>query len=224
MGPVLADLPDAARQLEGAPAEEVVAWAIGRFGEGLVLASSFQDCVLVDVATSVAPGIEVVFLDTGYHFPETLAYLEDVRARYDLNLRVVRPEVGSATWPCGTEWCCQVRKVLPLDRALAARSAWVTGLRRAETPARAATPVLGWDARRHMVKLSPLATWSDEAVSAYVSERELPVHPLASRGYSSIGCSPTTTPVADGEDARAGRWRGSQKTECGLHLDTPLRP
>lgn len=215
----VAELSEVASELELATAPEVVAWAHGRFGPGLVLTASFQDCVLIDVATSIAPALEVVFIDTGFHFPETLSYVEQVRRRYRLNLRVVAPEVGPDVWPCGTEWCCQTRKVAPLDRVLAERTAWMTGLRRVETPERAGAKVVSWDAGRGMVKVNPLVNWTDEDVTAYAAERELPVHPLTNRGYASIGCAPTTTPLAQGEDPRSGRWRGSAKTECGLHSD-----
>lgn len=213
------DLDHLARRLERAPAQEIVAWAVDRFGPGLALAASFQDCVLIDVAVQVEPAIPVLFLDTGFHFPETLRYVETVRERYQLNLLVVGPEVGPSTWPCGTEWCCQVRKVEPLSRALGGRGAWMSGIRRAETPERADTPVLQWDTRREMVKVNPLATWNDADVAAYQAEHDLPMHPLATEGYASIGCAPTTSPVAAGEDPRAGRWRESDKTECGLHAD-----
>ncbi len=218
------DLEDLNHRFEAAPAAEVIGWAVEIFGAGVSLASSFQDCVIIDLAAKVDPGIEVVFLDTGFHFPETLEYVEEVRRRYDLNLRVVGPEVSPSTWPCGTEWCCQVRKVEPLNRALQGKEAWITGLRRVDTPERADAPVVGWDASRGMVKLNPLAAWSDEEMASYMAEHSLPRHPLASRGYVSIGCAPTTTPVRPGEDPRAGRWRGTGKTECGLHVGGETRP
>jgi phosphoadenosine phosphosulfate reductase len=214
-----ADLAAVARRLDGAPAEDVVAWAAARFGGGLTLTSSLGDCVLIDVATRVVPDLDVVFLDTQYHFPQTLSYLEQVRRRYDLNLRVISPEVAAdERWRTDTDACCAVRKVAPLARALEGRSAWMTGLRRAETAARRLAPVAGWDARRGLVKVNPLATWSDTDVEAYVARNDLPRHPLESAGFRSIGCWPCTRPTRPGEDARAGRWSGSGKTECGLHL------
>ena len=215
----LDELASWSRRLETAPAEDVVAWAWERYGPGLALSASFQDCVLVDVATRVAPDVEVVFLDTQYHFPETLAYVEAVRERYDLNLRAVSPLVEpDDRWRTDVDGCCALRKVEPLDRALADKAAWMSGLRRADSPARATTPVVAADWRRGIVKVNPLATWSDADVDAYVRDHGLPVHPLASAGYPSIGCQPCTRPVAAGEDARAGRWAGTAKTECGLHL------
>jgi phosphoadenosine phosphosulfate reductase len=213
------EIAEAGLRLESAPAEEIVAWAAGRFGSGLTLTASFQDCVLVDLAVKVVPDLEVVFLDTQYHFPETLAYVERVRRRYDLNLRVVRPQVApDDRWATDTDSCCHVRKVEPLDRALAGRSAWMSGLRRADGPARAATPVVTIDRRRSLAKVNPLAAWSDEDVADYSARHDLPVHPLMADGYLSVGCWPCTEPVAPGEHARAGRWAGTEKTECGLHL------
>jgi phosphoadenosine phosphosulfate reductase len=209
--------PVAGSDLETASAEQIVAYAVGRFGKGLALAASFQDCVLIDIATRVCPDLEVVFLDTGFHFPETLAYVEDIRRRYQLRLTVIGPGTDTCP-PCGQTGCCQQRKVHSLDRALAGKHAWMSGLRRADSPQRAHTPVIGWDVRRHLVKVNPIALWSDLDVAAYSSEHELVVHPLAAAGFTSIGCQPTTRPVAPGAHPRSGRWPGTGKTECGLHL------
>jgi len=206
-----------AAELETAPAGKVLAWAMGRFGAGVSVACSFQDCVLVDLAVAVDPAVEVLFLDTGFHFPETLAFVEEVRAHYDLNLRVMTPGPEAAAWPCGTDRCCELRKVEPLYRALAGRSAWITGLKRCDAPTRADAPVVAWDAARAIVKVNPLATWTDSDIANYEVDHGLPVHPLMSQGYLSIGCAPTTRPVAPGEDPRAGRWSGTGKIECGLH-------
>lgn len=214
-----AELDEANRRLEGAAPADVVAWAVGRFGgDGVVLASSFQDCVLVDVAASVAPRIRVIFLDTGFHFPETLAYLHRIERIYSLNLDVRTPDVPTDEQPCGSAGCCQVRKVEPLNLALSGARAWITGLKRVDTPERADAPVVSWDSPRSLVKLNPLAAWTEEDVEAYVAERALPRHPLNYVGYASIGCAPTTRPVAAGDDPRAGRWPDSDKSECGLHL------
>ncbi len=204
-------------RLESAPAEEIVRWAVAEFGTGLTLAASFQDCVLIDIATRIDAGIDVVFLDTHFHFDETLAYADQVRRRYGLQLRVMDPTVPLGAWPCGTERCCQTRKVEPLDRALEGRSAWMSGLRRAETPERSRAPVVATDARRGIVKINPLASWTDVQVEEYVSGHDLPVHPLSRQGYPSIGCAPTTTRVEPGLPPRSGRWAGSSTTECGIH-------
>lgn len=216
--PDLDELAEVAARLETRSAGAAVRWAHERFGDDLVLAASFQDAVLIDVAVRVAPRIEVVFLDTQYHFAETLWYVEEVRRRYDLNLRVIEPLVAPDNrWRADVEGCCGVRKVEPLARALAGRAAWITGLRRVDAPTRAAAPVVAWDLARSMVKLNPLASWTDADMAGYVADHELPVHPLTERGYPSIGCWPCTRPVAPGEDPRSGRWSGKDKTECGLH-------
>jgi phosphoadenosine phosphosulfate reductase len=202
--------------LEVAPAQDIVTYAVGRFGQGLALAASFQDCVLIDIATRICPDLEVVFLDTGFHFAETLDYVEEVRCRYDLRLTVMRPPLHGCP-PCGQDGCCQQRKVERLDRALEVKQAWMSGLRRADSSERASTPVVGWDGRRMLVKINPIARWTDLDVARYVSEHELPVHPLTAAGYPSIGCQPTTRPAALGAPPRSGRWPGTDQTECGLH-------
>jgi len=213
-----AELAEISERFETASASAVLRWARDRFGASLVLASSFQDSVLIDMAVRQFPEIEVVFLDTGFHFPETLDYVETVRQRYDLNLRVIGPTLGPDEWPCGTDRCCELRKVAPLARALEGREAWLTGLRRAEAATRADAPIVGRDEGRGLIKVNPLATWSDQDVSGYVIDHGLPVHPLTNRGFLSIGCAPTTRAVLPGEDPRSGRWSGTDKIECGLHL------
>lgn len=218
--PDLAELAAQSARLETAPAGAAVRWAAERFGGELVIAGSFQDAVLIDIAEKVAPGIEVVFLDTQYHFAETLWFVEEVRRRYDLNLRVVSPlpEVQPDNrWQVDVEGCCGVRKVEPLARALAGKAAWITGLRRVDAPTRANAPVVSWDLARNMVKVNPLAAWTDADMAGYIADHDLPVNPLTERGYPSVGCWPCTRPVAPGEDPRAGRWSGKDKTECGLH-------
>jgi phosphoadenosine phosphosulfate reductase len=216
---LLAELAEANERLEQAPAGEAIAWTAGRFGPDVVVASSFQDSVLIDLAVKAVPGIEVLFLDTKFHFDETLAYVETCREFFaPLNLSVLVPGPEAAPWPCGSERCCETRKVLPLEQHLAGRQAWVTGLKRVDTPERADAPVIGWDYARKLVKVNPLAAWTDDDIDAYAAEQGLPVHPLMEKGYRSIGCAPTTRPTADGEDPRAGRWSGTGKTECGLHV------
>ena len=204
-------------RLTRAPASHAIEWAVERFGRDLVLAASFQDVVLIDLAVKVDPGIEVVFCDTEAHFPETLAFVEEVRARYGLRLTITKPGPGSGEWPCGTARCCELRKVEPLRGVLGAKRAWLTALKRVDAPTRALAPVVGWDPVFGVVKVNPLATWTDEDVDGYQKDHGLPLHPLVSKGYLSIGCAPTTRPVVEGEDHRAGRWSGTGKTECGLH-------
>ena len=203
---------------ESAPAGLIVAWAVERFGAKLAMASSFQEAVLIDIAMKVDPSIEVVFLDTGSHFPETLEYVESIRSRYDLNLTVTQPVAGAEAWPCGTAQCCEFRKVLPLKQALAGKEAWVTGLKRVDAPTRTFAPIVAYDENWGMVKINPLATWTEQDVRGYGSDHGIPEHPLLSKGYLSIGCAPTTRPVSIGENPRAGRWSDSDKVECGLHI------
>jgi len=211
------EIEQAAADLEHARAEDVLAWAVERFGDDLLVATSFQDCVLIDLAVKVKPSIRFIFLDTGYHFPETLAFLDDVSKHYDLNIDILAPDVPLDVWPCGSQRCCEFRKVQPLNRALAGVSAWITGLKRIDTPERANAPVVNWDTKG-LVKVNPLATWTDEDIESYVVEHDLLRHPLNAQGYVSIGCAPTTRPIGVGEHPRDGRWPDSAKTECGLHL------
>jgi phosphoadenosine phosphosulfate reductase len=212
------DLALVSKQFETAPASAIIRWAKETFGDSLVLAASFEDIALIDLATKVDPGIEVVFLDTEAHFPETLAFVEEIRTRYDLNLTVTKPVPEAAGHPCGTPQCCQFRKVEPLRRAITGKRAWLTSLKRSDGPTRADAPIVGWDVSFGLVKINPLATWTDADVTTYLADHGLPEHPLVSQGYRSIGCAPTTRPVAEGEDPRAGRWAGLDKTECGLHV------
>ncbi len=205
-------------EFESAPASRIVRWAADNFGPHMALAASMTDAVLIDLAVKVAPAIEVVFIDTGYHFPETLETVEVVRRRYGLNLRImtVAPH-DEELWKVDPSNCCSAVKVGQLDRALAGKAAWMSGLRRDEAPSRAGAPILGRDLRG-LIKVNPLANWSAADVDDYIARHEVPVNPLTLKGYPSIGCMPCTQPVAPGEDPRSGRWSGQDKTECGLHL------
>ena len=208
--------------LESLHAVDIVRWAADEFGaDHLVVTASFEDAVLAHVAHSAVPGIEVVLLDTQYLFAETKWYADRLVEQFGFNLRVVRPapEVQQDDlWMRDTEACCFARKVEPLQRALDGKRAWLTGVRRADGPTRAHTPVASYDIGRGLVKVNPIALWSDDDVELYQQLHELPRNPLSERGYPSIGCWPCTRPVALGEDKRAGRWSGSGKTECGLHV------
>ena len=206
------------QRFEPQSAAAIIRWAVDTFHPHLALTASMTDAVLIDLAVEVEPSIEVVFIDTGYHFPETLDTVETVRRRYGLNLRMMTvPHHDEELWKVDPENCCSAIKVGQLDRALAGKEAWMSGLRRAEAPSRAAAPIVVRDLRG-LVKINPLATWSDLDVADYVRAHDVPVNPLVERGYPSIGCWPCTQPVSEGDDARAGRWAGTQKTECGLHL------
>jgi phosphoadenosine phosphosulfate reductase len=213
-------------ELELAPAEDIIEWAVATFGARFCITSSMGDAVLSHLASKVAPGIDVVFLDTGYHFVETIGTRDAVQATMPVNLLTITPvqsvaeqdaEYGKDLWQRDPDLCCALRKVQPLQSALAEYDAWATGLRRAETHNRIIAPVVGWDAKKGKVKVSPLARWSDEDVERYIAENHVLVNPLVYDGYPSIGCAPCTRRVAPGEDPRSGRWAGTNKTECGIH-------
>ncbi|HEY0520576.1 MAG TPA: phosphoadenylyl-sulfate reductase, partial [Ilumatobacteraceae bacterium] len=196
---------------------EVLRWAFDTYGvENVAITSSFEDAVLAHLAVRADPAADIVLLDTQYLFAETWWLAEEMQRRFDIKLRIVtpRPEIHRDNlWQTDVESCCAVRKVEPLNRSLEGRAAWVTGVRRADGPTRATTPVVSYDINRNLVKINPLATWTDDDVALYIELNELPVNPLSERGYPSIGCWPCTRPVADGEDRRGGRWAGNAKTE-----------
>ena len=184
------------------------------------------DEVVAHLASTVAPGIDVLFLDTGYHFAQTLQFRRDVAERLDVTVVDVTPEqtvaeqdalYGKDLFARDPDACCTVRKVFPLNAALEPYDAWVSGVRRAESASRSTTPVVGWDAARGMIKVNPIAAWSHEQVETYAATHGLRTNPLRELGFASIGCAPCTRAVAPGEDQRAGRWSGFAKTECGLH-------
>ncbi len=212
------ELADLNREFEDLPASKVIQWAVDAFAPHLCLTASMTDAVLIDLAVKVDPGIEVVFIDTGYHFPETLETVEVVRRRYGLNMRIMTaPENTELLWKTDPDHCCSAVKVGQLDRALAGKAAWMSGLRRDESPTRANAPMVVRDLRG-LVKVNPIAPWTEEDVAGYIADNDVPYNPLLDQGYLSIGCQPCTKPVADGEDPRSGRWVGLSKKECGLHL------
>lgn len=205
-------------EFEHAPASKIIAWAVDAFGPHLCLTASMTDAVLIDLAVKADPAIEVVFIDTGYHFPETLETVEAVRRRYGLNMKIMTaPDNTDELWKTDPDNCCSALKVQQLERALAGKAAWMSGLRRQEADTRSSALVVGRDLRG-LVKINPIAAWSDLDVESYIQEHDVPVNPLLNQGYPSIGCMPCTQPVAPGEDPRSGRWNGKDKTECGIHL------
>jgi phosphoadenosine phosphosulfate reductase len=216
----------AGRELEDATAPEIIRWAAGTFGDRLAVTSSMADAVVAHLASQVKPGIDVLFLDTGYHFAETIGTRDAVAAVYDVNVINVTPTLsvagqdtafGKDLFARDPDRCCEMRKVAPLNAAMRDYDAWITGLRRDETPSRANTPVVSWDAKRGKVKVCPIARWTQDDVDAYVTEHGILLNPLLLDGFDSIGCRPCTRRTVEGEDARAGRWAGTGKTECGLH-------
>jgi phosphoadenosine phosphosulfate reductase len=212
------ELAELNKEFERLSPGKIIQWAVDTFSPHLCLAASMQDAVLIDLATKVDAAIEVVFIDTGYHFPETLETVEVVRKRYGLNLRMmtVAPH-DEELWKVDPENCCSAVKVGQLDRALAGKAAWMSGLRRAEATSRASAPIVARDLRG-LVKVNPIATWTDLDVQGYVADHDIPVNPLLGQGYTSIGCQPCTQLPSDPGDPRSGRWAGRGKTECGLHV------
>jgi len=233
------NLDDANAVLETYEPPRIVQWAAKEFGDALVMSSSFgaESAVLIHLATRVAPRIRIIMLDTGYLFPETHQFMESLRQRFDLNVWIYRTrndpirylQIANETDPSqrlDVERCCGVNKNEPFDRAIKelAPSAWMRGIRRAQASTRGDRRIVEWSDRNNCYAISPLLPWNDEQIHAYMKQHDLPYHPLYESGYKSIGCNPLscTRPVLPGEDPRAGRWAGSTKTECGLHLEQPI--
>jgi phosphoadenosine phosphosulfate reductase len=213
-----AELAELNREFDGLPASKIIQWAVDCFAPYLCMTASMTDAVLIDLAVKVDPAIEVVFIDTGYHFPETLQTVEAVRRRYGLNMRIMTvAHHDEELWKLDPENCCSAIKVGQLDRALAGKAAWMSGLRRVEAASREAAPIVVRDLRG-LVKVNPIATWTDDDVAGYIADHDVPQNPLVQQGYLSIGCEPCTKPVAPGDDPRSGRWAGRDRTECGLHV------
>jgi phosphoadenosine phosphosulfate reductase len=217
---------EAASSLAQASAQEVVAWAARAFGPRLCITSSMTDAVIIHLASKLVPNIDVLFLDTGYHFPETIGTRDAVSAVYPVNLINVTPpttvqeqdtELGPRLYSRNPDLCCYLRKVVPLEQALGPYDAWITGVRRDETDARSDTRVVQWDPRREMVKVNPIVEWSQREVDDYIADHGVLVNPLVDEGYPSIGCRTCTARVEAGADPRSGRWAGTGKTECGIH-------
>ncbi len=225
-----------AAEMEGASATDILRWTDGTFGgiEGprswatcrWVVACNMQEALTVSLAADVRPGVPVIFLETGYHFAETLGTRDAVESVYDIHLLNITPEdtvaqqdelLGKNLFARDPNECCRLRKVVPLRKALSGYAAWVTGLRRVESPTRANAPVIGYDESFGLVKVNPIVAWTDEDVHDYIEKNGVLVNPLVDEGYPSIGCAPCTRKPAAGEDPRSGRWAGRNKTECGLH-------
>lgn len=215
-----------AAQLAGADAQTLLEWTAETFGESFIVASNMQDAVLVEMAAKVKPGVDILFLDTGYHFAETIGTRDAAASVYDVNIINVTPErtvaqqdslEGKDLFGRDPARCCSLRKVAPLSTSLAGYDAWVTGIRRVESPTRANAPLVSFDEGFGLVKINPIAAWSDEQMQDYIDANGILVNPLVDDGYPSIGCEPCTAKPLPGSDPRSGRWSGSSKTECGLH-------
>jgi phosphoadenosine phosphosulfate reductase len=209
-----------------ATAEQVLDWAAATFGASLIVASNMQDAALVDLAAKASPGVDVLFLETGYHFAETIGTRDAVETVYDVRMVNATAEhtvaeqdglLGKDLFAREPDKCCALRKVAPLQNTLAGYDAWVTGVRRVEAPTRVNTPLVTFDEKFGLVKINPIAAWTDDELDTYIAEHGVLVNPLVEAGYPSIGCAPCTRKPLPGEDKRAGRWAGLTKTECGLH-------
>ncbi|WP_158840751.1 phosphoadenylyl-sulfate reductase [Saccharothrix deserti] len=213
-------------ELAQASAEEALAWTARTFGESWIVASNMQDAVLIDLATKVKPDVDVLFLETGYHFAETIGTRDAVDLVYP-GVHIVNAAAEQSVADQEAQFgllnktdptrCCNLRKVIPLQRTLKNYDAWVTGVRRVDAPTRANTPIVQWDERNGLVKINPIAPWSDDEFNAYIAEHGILENPLVQAGYPSIGCAPCTAKPLPGSDPRSGRWAGQAKTECGLH-------
>lgn len=229
------ELRAAAERLETRTAPEILEWASGRFGDRLTFATGFgmEGCVIIDLIARAGLPVDVFTLDTGLLFPETYDLWRRLEQRYGVTVRAVRPaqtveeqarSEGPALWAADPDRCCDLRKMQPLRATLAPFDAWLSAIRRDQTPDRKDAPVVEWDGRFGIAKVNPLVRWTFDDVRRYVREQDVPYNPLHDRGYPSIGCQPCTTAVAPGEDPRSGRWRGLEKKECGLHLRPPVHP
>ena len=213
-------------ELATASAAEAFEWTAKTFGESWIVASNMQDAVLIDLAVNAKSNVDVLFLETGYHFPETIGTRDAVSVVYP-DVRIVNAEAEQSVADQEAEFgllnqiapdrCCFLRKVVPLQKTLARYDCWVTGVRRVDAPTRADTPIVQWDDRNGLVKVNPIAAWTDDEFNAYIVEHGILQNPLVSEGYLSIGCAPCTAKPLPGADPRSGRWAGLTKTECGLH-------
>ncbi len=219
----------ASQQLDGASPQTILRWAVDTFGRKLTMATAFgaEGCCLLHMLAEIEPNLRIFNLDTGYQFEETLALRERIKARYGIEVELVRPEMtvaeyeeehGGPLYRIRPDQCCHDRKLLPLRRAVAGYDAWVSAIRRDQTAHRAAAGVVQWDAKFKLVKVNPLLGWTKKDVWSFVLKHDVPYNPLHDQGYPSIGCWPCTRAVNPGEDERAGRWAGKVKKECGLHV------
>ena len=222
-----------AAELEGRPAADVLRWAVERYAHRLTFATGFgpEGCVLIDLIGRERLPIDLFTLDTGLLFEETYALWRVLEKRYGLRIRRVTPALtleeqtqahGDRLWQRAPDHCCAVRKIAPLEKELAGIDAWITAIRRDQTPERSRARVVEWDAKFGIAKVNPLAGWTKRDVWRHIVAHDVPYNPLHDLGYPSIGCRPCTSPVLPGEDDRAGRWRDSAKTECGLHARTTV--
>jgi phosphoadenosine phosphosulfate reductase len=226
--PPIADLHDVSDRLESASPQEILRWAVGAYREGLTMATAFgaEGCVLMAMLAEIDPSVHIFNLDTGYQFTETLETRERIRAKYGIDVELVRPgesveemetRFGGAIYGSQPGECCRIRKIEPLKWALVGKTAWISAIRRDQTIHRAKADIVEWDKKFGLVKVSPLANWTKKEVWRYIMDNDVPYNPLHDKGFPSIGCWPCTRAVGAGEGERDGRWAGTQRVECGLH-------
>ncbi|WP_088103375.1 phosphoadenylyl-sulfate reductase [Halalkalibacter urbisdiaboli] len=218
------------QQLERKDSIEVLKWAYQTFGDKLVYSCSFgaEGMVLIDLISKVKKDATIIFLDTDFHFKETYELINKVKARYPMmNIQLIKPDLtpeeqakehGEELWLFNPDKCCDLRKLIPLQRELDKYTAWISGLRREQSPTRANTQFVNKDNRFKSIKVCPLIHWTEEEIWMYINLHKLPYNELHDKNYPSIGCENCTKPVKEGDDPRSGRWANSEKTECGLHL------
>ena len=214
---LLNELEDVNERFERSTPLEILKWTFDRFDDEVAMACSFEDVALLHMVHELQPATEIIFLDTGGHFPETLEFADRLTSDWSLNVRRTVPGPDADASPCGSANCCELRKVEPLGRALDGHAAWITSVKRVDAPSRASMKTLMWDEKFGLVKVNPLATWSDDDVEYYLKSHDLPEHPLWAEGYTSIGCAAMTLKPQVPGDRRSGRWVGLDKEECGLH-------
>jgi len=216
-GDLLDELESVNESFERSTPIKILEWTFERFNDDVAMACSFEDVALLHMVHQLRPNSEIIFLDTGGHFAETLEFASRIERDWSLTMTRTTPGRDADAWPCGTERCCELRKVEPLGRAVAGKSAWITSVKRVDAPSRTNMKTLMWDEKFNLVKVNPLATWTDDDVAYYLASNDLPEHPLWAEGYASIGCAAMTEkPLVPG-DRRSGRWVGADKEECGLH-------
>lgn len=223
------EIAEASARLDGQSAQAILRWAVDTFGAGLTMATAFgaEGCCILHMLAEVGPNVRIFNLDTGYQFDETLELRERIRQRYGIAVEFIRPELtvqeyeaehGGPLYGLRPDQCCYDRKVLPLRRAVEGYRAWISAIRRDQTSHRAAAGVVQWDAKFSLVKVNPLLSWTKSDVWRFVLDNKIPYNPLHDQGYPSIGCRPCTVAVGEGADERSGRWVGTAKKECGLHV------
>lgn len=216
------------RQFEKRSVEDLLCWTLWTFGDKVAQVTSFGPAgmVILDHLARLSPGVRVITIDTSFLFPETYELWQEIQRRYPIQLEIRRSalsplaqaqQYGQRLWERDPDKCCEIRKVTPLNEAMQGLDAWITGLRRDQSPTRTAIPLLGWDNRYQLVKVNPLALWTRNEVWRYIHQRDIPYNPLHDRGYTSIGCAQCTRPAVNSDDERSGRWYGQSKIECGIH-------